>query len=105
MPEEQPVTGQKWVSIVYDQGEMADEVLKKMLRHDGQVTYQGVTQESIDEALDYLKEWDYGEESEHTTYEGISWGSSDATEEVGEYVIAYNLHFGYVSLNRKVRAK
>ena len=85
------------MSIVFDQGDMASEVLDKMCRFDGQVTYRGATDKSVREALEYLKQWDYGQESEHTTYEGLSWGASDATIEVDEYVIAYNLGLGYVS--------
>jgi hypothetical protein len=95
----------KWTTIVFMQGEDADEVLDKMLRFDGHVTYQGATQESVNEALEYLKQWDYGDESEHTITDKPEWGSLDTLIEEGEYVIAYNIHFGYVSLSRKVGAE
>jgi len=94
-----------WVCIVFMQGEEATEVTHTLLRYDGVVTYRGATEKSVRKALEYLKEWDYGEESEHDLTENPTWGSSDATEELDGYVIAYNTRFGYVSLNRKVRAK
>jgi hypothetical protein len=94
-----------WVSIVFMQGEDADWVLNHMLRFDRKVTYRGATDKTVERAFEHLKQWDFGEESEHDPSEGISWGTSDTTFEEGEYVIAYNSRLGYVSLNRRVRAK
>lgn len=94
-----------WVCIVFMQGEDADWVLNHMLRFDRKVTYRGATDKTVARAFEHLKQWDYGKESEHDLTENPKWGSADTTFEEGEYVIAYNTHFGYVSLNRKVRAE
>jgi hypothetical protein len=53
------------------------------------------------EMLDYLSQWDFGEESEHTPRQ-TPWGSMDETHESGDYVLAWNRGLGYVSLQRRV---
>jgi hypothetical protein len=54
----------------------------------------------IDEALAYLKQWDMGDESEHTP-RIAPWGPFDRTYASGDYLITWDRNGNYVSLNRK----
>lgn len=100
MAEENPVTTGKWVTIIFIQGEEADPLLHTLLRFDGVVTYQGATEESVAEVLAELQQWEDGEWFD--VYDHEPWGPADGTFEEGDYVIAYNSHVGYISLNMKV---
>lgn len=55
-----------------------------------------------EEMVDYMKQWDYGTESEHclSTYKNEPWGVSDKTYHKDDYVLAYNENMGYASLTR-----
>jgi len=89
-----------WVTIVFTQGDEADEVFEMLYDIDG-VVWSGPYEEGIVKAVEHLKQWDFGEESEHTPYEKEPWGTSDQTVEHDGYVLAWNSHLGYVSLNRR----
>lgn len=57
----------------------------------------------IDDALNYLAQWDYGGESEHTETElNHKSGGLDLMDSKGDYIILYNYHLDYVALYRKV---
>jgi len=90
-----------WVSLYFDQGDEASRILHVLLRFDGQVTYRGETEKSVRKALKMLLKHVPTPEPTLPVYDGISWGSSDSTIEEGEYLIAYNSRFGYISLNKK----
>lgn len=95
----------RWVSLFFDQGDKASEILHAMLRFDGEVTYQGATEESIQKAYATLRRAVGPIEPTLPVYDGIAWGSSDQTIDIDDgYVIAYNTRFGYVSLSRKAES-
>lgn len=83
-----------WHSIVFTQGEEADEPLG-ILRNEGE-----------EAAIEYLSQWDYGEETQFAsevnghTYSSPAdcAGSHDTVVIVGNYALTYNLHVGYVGL-------
>lgn len=56
----------------------------------------------VPELLEYLKQWDYGEETENslTVSETPPHGTSDTVEEVDGYFLSYNFGLGYVGLRR-----
>lgn len=101
-PGESRQTGNRWVSIVFIDGDEGHELVRKLERAEG-VVYHGATHETIAEAVEYLKGWDYGDESEHTITDDPQWGASDRTAREGYYVLAWNTGLGYISLNRRVR--
>jgi len=92
-----------WVTIIYMDGDNADEPLNMLLRKTGGFIYQGATDKSVKKTLDYLKQWEDGD------WFGLEpepqWGPADTTIETEGYVIAYNSGLGYISLNRKVSAQ
>lgn len=58
-----------------------------------------------EEIFQYLKQWDYGGENEHTLYDELPCGKADDTRDHGEnneYVLAYNSSLGYIGLYRAV---
>ncbi|MBN8883021.1 MAG: hypothetical protein J0H73_11990 [Salana multivorans] len=85
---------QTWVSVVFLQGDEADEVLDLIDTHGTQA------------AVEYLSSWDYGEETtsaaiaNHATYETIPAGTLDKVAEHGIYTLTYNPFMGHVSLLR-----
>ena len=89
----------KWATIIYLDGSEAEEVLEML-----------DSETSEDPTLDvatHLSEWDYGGESEYDLSDEAPWGRGDYSYEVsvpnaGDYVLAYNTAYGYVSLNREV---
>ena len=89
-----------WATIIFIQGEEASMLLHTLLRFDGVVTYQGATEESVAEVLAELQRYEDGEWFD--VYTEKPWGPADGTFEEGDYVIAYNSHVGYISLNMKV---
>lgn len=90
-----------WVTVVYQQGDEADETLHMLYDVDG-VVWSGPYEESIARTVAHLAQWDNGEESEHTPYTEPPWGPGDRTVEHDGYTLAWDLHLGYVSLNREV---
>lgn len=89
---------QTWVSVVFLQGDDADEVLDLINTHGTQA------------AVEHLSGWDYGEETtsaaiaNHATYETIPAGTLDKMAEHGIYTLTYNPFMGHVSLLRHPEA-
>lgn len=81
-------TGQKYYEIVFMQGDDAKEALD-ILEKKGEKA-----------ALQYLKDWDYGKEMEHTAIEK-PWGNDDELYEEDDYVMSYNTRLGYIGLVRR----
>lgn len=87
----------RWISVIFLQGDEADEVL-------GMIDRDGAT-----EAIEYLQQWDYGGETTDAAltngyvYDRIPAGSTDRTiEDDGSiYALTYSAPFGYVSLLRR----
>ncbi len=50
--------------------------------------------------LEYLKSWDYGNESEHSPQPEPSHGGNDEIFESGDYILSWNTGLGYVGLDR-----
>jgi hypothetical protein len=84
-----------------DDGIVQDEALR-LLHHktDDSVLWEMPTEESVNAALDYLLQWDYGESDEVTDYE--PWGGADEiiplTRGDSKYVISYNVGLSYIAL-------
>lgn len=99
-PEPKP---ESWVTIVFMQGEEADEVLAMLYEIDDFV-WSGPYEESIARTVKHLKQWDYGEESEvYTLHTTEPWGTHDQTVEHDGYVLAWSIYLPHISLNRRIR--
>ena len=85
----------RWVSVVFLQGDEADRPLR-ILGELGHV-----------DAVDYLAQWDYGDETTHAALEnGYVYGepgegTNDQVAISGDYALVINPHIGYVSLLRR----
>ena len=85
----------RWVSVVFLQGEEADRPLR-ILGELGHV-----------DAVDYLAQWDYGEETTQAAlengyvYDEPGEGTNDRVMMSGDYALVVNPHVGYVSLLRR----
>jgi hypothetical protein len=93
----------RYANIVFMQDDDADYVLDRLCRVHDWVIADGPTQETIEAAIDYLAQWDYGTESEHDLRDEIGAGTSDDIFEHGDYVLTWHLGLGYVGLMRKVK--
>lgn len=82
-----------YANIVFMKGDDADEAFAA-------AGYDGNDSSSIDPAalLNYLSQWDYGDESECDTYRGPVSGDY----EDGDYVLSYSWAYGTCGLERKV---
>lgn len=85
--------------IVFMDGDEGREVVDRLCRVDGVVAY-GATRETVEHAIDYLSQWDYGDEQE--LVEMLSHGTLDDVVEHGDYILSWNLGLGYVGLERVV---
>lgn len=79
--------------IVFMQGDDATEPL------------QILDERGEDAAMEYLAQWDYGGENEHSPSTSKPWGSSDhvVQTELGNgdiYYLTYNTRYGYIGLVR-----
>jgi len=54
--------------------------------------------------IDYLNNWDYGSENEHSPQSEPSHGTSDDYHQSGEYILSWNNGLGYVGLDREDRS-
>ncbi len=87
-------TARRWISVVFLQGEEADEVLD-LIDRDGP-----------NAAIQHLRNWDYGEESTDAAlengyvYDDPPTGPLDRVVTDGDYTLTYNLALGQVSLLR-----
>lgn len=75
----------KYLEIVFIQNEEAETPLK-ILEEQGE-----------DAAMNYLRQWDYGDE-DGEIYDENPGGSSDSVYRKGNYVMTYNTSLGYVGL-------
>ncbi|HEY0259453.1 MAG TPA: hypothetical protein VGC18_06325 [Lacisediminihabitans sp.] len=95
-PGETPAMRVDYVSIVFQEGTEADQALA-ILDEDGPSA-----------AVAHLAQWDYGEETEMAAREyGHAYpepptGRDDRSHVEGDYVLAWNLPLGHVSLVRRV---
>src|SRR5690625_1615402 len=86
---------QRYVTVVFLQGEEADQVLD-------QIDADGITA-----GIQHLQGWDYGNETTDTAlahgyvYDTVPTGALDWTAELGDYVLVTNRHLGPVSLHVK----
>jgi hypothetical protein len=92
----------KYMDIVFLQGDDGREVADKLFRVEG-VCAHGITAESAREAVEYLSQWDYGDDDGELRAE-LPAGSNDAVifADGGQYVLTANLGLGYVGLSRIV---
>ena len=54
----------------------------------------------IDNAIEYLAQWDYGEND--NVQNTLGSGTTDRIIERGDYILTLNLKYGYIGLTRKV---
>ncbi|MGL4256664.1 MAG: hypothetical protein ACRCSL_10040 [Microbacterium sp.] len=86
--------GQRWMSIVFMQGAEADTVLDMIDKGGSEI------------AIQYLSQWDFGDETRDAAlvngyvYDDIPQIPTDCVirDKASGYALAYNHHFGYVSL-------
>lgn len=91
-----PPAEQRWMSVVFLQGEEADAVLD-MIERSGR-----------EAAIHHLSQWDYGGETRDAAlvngyvYDKIPQSPTDRVirDNPSGYALTYNQHFGYVSLLR-----
>lgn len=88
---EDDAQGQKYYEIVFMQGDDAVEPL-------GILDSKGE-----EDALAYLKDWDYGKEMEHSPVEQ-PWSDEDDTYEEDDYIMSWNSRIGYIGLVRKAKS-
>ena len=85
----------RWITVVFLQGDEADRPLR-ILGELGHV-----------DAVDYLAQWDYGEETTQAAlengyvYDEPGKGTNDRVMMSGDYALVVNPHVGYVSLLRR----
>jgi hypothetical protein len=94
LPDQRPAAEQRWVSVCFLQGEDADEVLKL------------IDDESVDAALGYLKNWDYGGETTQAAlenghvYAAPPTGPLEQGVRDGNYDMTYSHSFGHFGRDR-----
>ena len=86
----------KYANIVFIHGHEDPQVDKLLQKLD-------MGNKSIKESIDYLSQWDYGKESEYDLVDNPPYGTSDYTEQIGKYILSYNLRLGYMGLCRIVK--
>ena len=55
--------------------------------------------------LDYLKQWDYGKESETELDDNEPWGLGDMVYGIDDYIVTVNLKMPYFGLCRKIESE
>lgn len=91
-----PSVEQRWISVVFVQGEEAYALLHMIDRN------------GPEEAIHHLSQWDYGNETRDAAlvnryvYDDIPQSPTDRVvrDNVSAYALTFNHHFGYVSLLR-----
>jgi len=78
----------KYENIIFQQGQEAEETLELIKNCSEEV------------AVNYLKEWDMGENYDVSDTEPF--GKADTTVEIDGYILSYNTYVGYVGLCKKV---
>lgn len=94
-PAVEEAVASRWINVVFLQGDEADRPLR-ILGELGHV-----------DAVDYLAQWDYGEETTQAAlengyvYDEPGEGTNDRVMVSGDYALVVNPHVGYVSLLRR----
>lgn len=83
-------------SIVFMQGDEGRRVTDAISHFDGNVTHHGATAASIEAAVDYLAQWDYGEY--HDLKSVTDAGAMDDLAQIDHYLLTWNVRLGYVGL-------
>jgi hypothetical protein len=93
-PDTDVALDRRWVTVVFLQGEEADQTLD-IIQTDG-----------VDAAVEHLAHWDYGAETDSAAAvngdvrDTIPAGVLDRTADSGEYTLSYNPFMGHVALHR-----
>jgi hypothetical protein len=88
------VPDRQWVTVVFLQGQEADQVLDI------------IQARGVDAATEHLAQWDYGEETDSAAIangdirDAIPAGVLDRTTDSGPYTLTYNPFMGHVALHR-----
>lgn len=77
-----------YVDIVFAQGDDADEPLRLL------------EEDSVTAAIEYLAQWDYGDDDEITAESRP--GREDRQEQEGNYLLTWNSRIGYIGLERVI---
>lgn len=86
---------QRWIGVVFLQGEEADRVLDL------------IDTQGVEAGIEHLSQWDYGAESTDAAMEGGDVHDSapayagDRQAETGDYAMSYNPQAGHVALYRR----
>lgn len=56
-----------------------------------------------EKAIEFLSEWDYGDGGD--IHEGPSYGTGDHTYFSGKWLLSYDLHRGYIGLEKRLTRK
>jgi len=82
----------KDIAFAYEwEDESIDNLLSRLGENDGK---------AIAEAIAYLKQW---ENKCNELLNNAPWGTSDYTEQIGRYILSYNLGLGYIALCKIVK--
>ncbi|WP_123788446.1 hypothetical protein [Phytoactinopolyspora halophila] len=91
-----PPHHERYISVVFHQGDDAEETLRIL------------DEQGLQAALEHLARWDFGDETEYAAeangyvYDAPPTGDADREYTDGEYVMSYSHAFGHVGLVRKV---
>jgi hypothetical protein len=93
-PDTDVTLARRWVTVVFLQGEEADQALDI------------IQTQGIDAAVEHLAQWDYGAETDSAAianrdvHDAIPVGVLDRTADSGQYTLTYNPFMGHVALHR-----
>jgi hypothetical protein len=82
----------KYANIVFIQRADETEEPEKIYREQG-----------AEALLEYLKQWDFGAESETDITDSEPWGTSDTIYQFDNYILTVNMGLPYFSLAREIR--
>jgi hypothetical protein len=89
-----------FTNVVFMQGDEGREVADRLFNVEGVVAH-GIDSESAAEAVEYLRQWDYGDNDD--TSEELGNGTDDVVVFHDGYILTANLGLGYVGLSRKAK--
>lgn len=88
-------------TVIFLQGDDADEVLRIIYPHwealSGSIGW--ATRESLNAALEHLRQWDCGEPTETRAYTP----TGNDEHRTRDYIMCWHFGLGWVSLERKVK--
>lgn len=87
----------RYVDIVFMQD--GRDVVDRLTRTDG-VVMRGATDATIGETIEYLAQWDYGDED--NVRDEMPTGTHDEVVERDGYILTWNAGLGYVGLLRPI---